>query len=178
MNLIESLLGLITKEDKPLHVGEVMSVWQIMVAFEEGHSMITGLLNHTADPELKRYMESYVSDFEEPWSTRLTEFMKNEGITLPPGGTAKPKANERDIPSGGKFTDPEIAALLAGKVRTGTALVQAGLLDCLNYRLARILIELEVAAYRQAFVLRELMEKRGWMRQPPAWNGRSRPAGE
>ncbi|MDF2629190.1 MAG: hypothetical protein K0R39_3021 [Symbiobacteriaceae bacterium] len=175
MNLIESLLGLLTKENKPLHVGEVMGLWKLMLTFEHGRTMVTAFLNHTADAELKRLMESYLSDFAEPWVKRLAEFMKNEGIQLPSAGAHKPKANESEIPTGAKFTDAEIATFLTAKARAGTGIVQEAILECMNYRLAQMLMELEVASYRQAFVLRETAEKRGWVQRPPTWHGRSRP---
>jgi hypothetical protein len=59
MNLFQSLLSAGTKSESPLHVGEVMSLWAIMLAFQEGRVMILGFLNHTRDPELKRYMEQW-----------------------------------------------------------------------------------------------------------------------
>lgn len=169
MKLLESLMGLVTKTDKPLHVGEVMNLWKILDAFEHGHAMIQGLLNHTADPELKRCMESFLKDFEGVWMTRVKQFMQNHGIPLAPAGTDKPKADEREVPNGAKFTDPEIATFLAAKVVAGTGIVQHALLECLNYDLATMLLELEVAAYRQGFVIREIMERRGWLAVPPLW---------
>ncbi|HYF75970.1 MAG TPA: DUF3231 family protein [Symbiobacteriaceae bacterium] len=175
MNLLESLLSLLNKEEKPLHAGEVMHLWKIMAAFTDGHTLLLVLLNHASDTELKRYIESFTKDFEEPWMKRFTDFMQNEGIPLPPASAVHPKANHNEIPLGAKFTDGEIASVIAAKVLTGTAFVQAAILDTLHYGLARMLMELELAAYRQAFVLRQLMEERGWMKAPPAWNQRSRP---
>lgn len=173
MNLLESLKGLANKPQKPLHVGEVMTLWRIAAAFEDGRTIILGLLNHTADTELKRYLESYISDFEVPWRTRVKRFMKDEGISLPPATTDKAKADVRQVPPGAKFEDEEIATLVAAKLYAGIQVVQAGLLECLRYDLGELLLGLEAAAYRQAFVLRETMEKRGWLKVPPAWPART-----
>jgi hypothetical protein len=175
VNLLESLLGLLNKEAKPLHVGEVMNLWKIMTALTDGHTLLLILLNHASDAELKRYLESFTKDFEEAWMKRLAEFMQNEGIPLPPASSGHPKADQSEIPLGAKFTDREIASMIAAKELTRTALVQGAILDTLHYGLAKMLMELELAAYRQAFVLRELMEQRGWVSAPPAWNQGSRP---
>jgi hypothetical protein len=34
-----------------------------------------------------------------------------------------------------------------------------------------MLLELQASCYRQAVVLREMMEKRGWLKVPPEWHG-------
>lgn len=171
MKLLESILELVGKQNKPIHVGEVMNIWKLMAAFEEGHAVIMGFLNHTADVELKRFMESYLRDFEEPWMKRIKHFMQEQGIPFCRAGTDKPKANEADIPGGAKFTDEEIACFLAAKIVAGTQVVQHGLLECLHYEVASLLMELEMSAYRQGFVLRQIMERRGWMKFPPYWYG-------
>lgn len=125
MKLWESLLGLMKKDvDKPLHVGEVMNIWKIMVAFEEGHAVFNALRNHTADAELKRLVESFLNEFESPWMERIKRFMQEEAIPLPQAGTAKTNANQADIPPGAKLSDEEIAALLAAKLVAGTAFVR------------------------------------------------------
>ena len=176
MKLWESLLGLMAKDrDKPLHVGEVMNIWKIMVAYEEGHAVFDALRNHTADPELKRLVESFLNEFESPWMDRIKRFMQEEAIPLPQTSTTKTNANQADIPPGAKLSDQEIADLLAAKLVASTAFVQQALLECLNYKLATLLVELEVAAYRHSFVVRETMERRGWLMQPPPWHG-SKPA--
>ncbi|HLN60794.1 MAG TPA: DUF3231 family protein [Symbiobacteriaceae bacterium] len=170
MKLWDSLLGFMTKKDEPLHVGEVMHLWKILASLEEGRSILQGMLNHTPDPELKRYLESFLTDYVGPWVDRLKHFMQDHGIPLPLATTEKPKANEADIPPGAKFSDEEIAGLIAAKLVAGTGFVQQGLLECLNYELATMLLELEVSHYRQAFVLRETMERRGWLKRPPEWH--------
>lgn len=175
MNLIESLVGLVGKEKKPLHVGEVMTVWKLLAAFENGHAVIMALLSHTADPELKRFMESFLKDFGEQWIKRLKRFLQEEAIPLPRPGTDKPKSDVADMPSGGKLTEFEIATLLAAKILSGTEAMHHGIRECLRYDLGALLLELESAAYRQAFVLREIMERRGWLDAPPPWHA-SKPA--
>ncbi len=175
MKLLESLVGLMKKEDRPLHVGEVMNLWKVVSAFEAGHALIHGMLNHTSDPDLKRFMESFLKDFEDPWMKRLKAFMKNQGIPLPTTSTDKPKANEQEIPAGAKFSDREISAMIAGKIMAGTGAVQHALLECLNYDMATMFMELELAAYRQGFVLREIMERRGWLLIPPTWHASKGP---
>ena len=145
MNLIQALVGLGRKDERPLHVGEVMSLWKVAAAFEDGRTIILGLLNHTNDAELKRFMESYISD--------------------------KAKADADDVPPAARFESVEIATMLAAELLAGIQSVQEGALQCLRYDLGSMLLELEAAAYRQSFVLREMMEKRGWLKLPPPWHG-------
>lgn len=129
-----------------------------------------GLLHHTSDSELKRYIEQHISDFDDPWIKRIKEFMLKYRISPPPPSSDKPVAKESDIPPGAKFTDIEIAEMLVVMFRNGLQLVQHGTLECLNYDMGALLLQMEADGFRDSLMLREMMEKRGWLKAPPQWH--------
>lgn len=131
--------------------------------------MLQGFLHHANDPELKRYIEQYVADFETPWINRFQQFLLDHGVTLPTESPEKPKVIEGEIPSGARFTDAEVAQLLASKIVAGLQLIHQSAVQCLRYDLGIMLVELQAMTYKQAFVLREMMERRGWLQVPPTW---------
>lgn len=169
MNLFQSLMSAATKPEKPLHVGEVMTLWAALAALQEGRVLLQGLLNHTADPELSNFLKQYLADLDQPWRKRYAEFMKEHGIPLPPIAPEKPRAEESAIPPGAKFTDSEIANAVAAKLLGGIQILQVGILQCLRYDVGNLLLSLQVEALKQAVTLRNLMEERGWLKIPPYW---------
>lgn len=169
MTLFKSLIGALTKPQRPMHAGEVMGAWTAILALSEGRSMLEGLLHHIQDAELKRFVEQYVADFDTPWIDRFREFMLARGIPLPEQSPEKPRVIQGEVPPGARFSDAEVAQLMASKIVGGLQIIHQSSVQCLRYDLGVMLVELHAATYKQAFVLREMMDRRGWLQIPPTW---------
>ncbi len=170
MNLLESLFAAVTVNDQPpMHAGEVMSLWTYSVVLDEGRALCLFLLNHTRDPELKTYIEHFVSAVEDPQRKRLHNFMRNEGLTLPHVTPDKGRADPAVLPPGAQLGDDEIANMMVAKL---TALLQAlhgGLITCLRNDIGAMLYAFQTEMYKEAFMLKQTMSKRGWLKVPPSF---------
>lgn len=170
MNIFQSLLSAARKPERPLHVGEVMTLWTILTQLQDGYGAVMSLSHHTADPDLKHYMQQHMRDFDLPWIKRVKQFMLDRSIPLPAPTTEKPLADEGQIPTGARFTEIEIAEMLVVMFRSGLQMLHHGMIECLNYELGTLLMEMHLDALRDSLMLRELMENRGWLKSPPQWN--------
>lgn len=169
MTLLQNLFAGLSGPKNPVHVGEVMALWTGMVALDEGRALMLTLLNQTTDPELKRFMEQYIKDFDEPQQKTLSKFLREEGIPHPPVTADKPKANEADVPPGAKFSDAEIANLLVVKLVNALQLCTAGLVQSLRPDVGAMFLAAQSEILRNAVMLKGLMVKRGWLKVPPYW---------
>ena len=167
MNLIQSIFSAINGPTPPLHVGEVMAIWTYAVALDEGRSVCLLLLNHTSDPELKRAMEHYITAIERPQAQRLNEFLRNEGVMLPPTTADKPKADERVIPPGAKMTENEVANMFVAKILGGMTILSNGMIQSLRNDVGQMLLGFYLELLKEGFTLKETMRKRGWLKVPP-----------
>lgn len=170
MNLIQSVFSAFSGPKPPLHVGEVMTLWTYAVALDEGRSICLLLLNHTDDPELKRAMEHYITAIEIPQSDRINQFLRNEGIMLPPITADKPKADHHLVPPGAKLTDNEVANMFVTKVIGGVTILGQGLIQALRHDVGQMLLSFYLELLKEGFTLKETMRRRGWLKVPPIYS--------
>ncbi|MGE5675315.1 MAG: DUF3231 family protein [Mycobacterium leprae] len=169
MNLLESIIAAATADEPPLHVGEVMSLWTYAADLDDGRVACLFMLNHTADTDLKRLMEHFVADVEEPQSRRLHEFMRESGIPAPATTADKPKADHELVPPGAKLTDFEIANILVTKMLAGLNVLSAALTQSVRADVARMLLAFFHELLKESFVLKQTMAQRGWLKMPPSY---------
>lgn len=108
------------------------------------------MLNHTNDTELKETLEHFVAGLLIPQIKRLSDFLRNEGIDMPPGTGDKPKANEQQIPPGAKMTDMEIANMLIVKINGLLMFCFMGLFTGLRDDIAAMFIAFQGQVLTQA----------------------------
>lgn len=167
MNIFQSLIKTATEPDHPLHAGEVFQVWTLYVAVTESRIICQLLANHTNDADLKETIEHFTAEVEEPMIAKLKDFLIHEGVGIPPGTGDKPRADEREIPPGAKFTDAEIANLLVVKIEGMLTTCHMGLAQSLRDDLGAMLLVMYQHLAAQGFNLKKLMQQRGWVRTPP-----------
>lgn len=168
VNFLEAMLkGRPTKTELPLHVGEAMSLWAYAVAAEESRALCLLLVNHTADKEMKELIEHFIADVEEPQINTMRQVLKDVGIMGPTATGDKPVADERQIPTGAKFTDDEIANLLVVKLEGLLTLAHAGITQSLRDDIGALFFRFYAKGMAQAYTLKHLSMRRGWLRVPP-----------
>lgn len=167
MNIIQSLIKTATEPDHPLHAGEVFFVWTLYVGVTESRVICQLLANHTNDKDLKETIEHFTDDVEEPLIQKLKDFLAHEGVGIPPGTGDKPRADERQIPPGAKFTDAEVANLLAVKIEGMLTTTHMGVSQAVRDDVGAMLVMAYQHLAAQGFTLKKLMQQRGWFRTPP-----------
>jgi hypothetical protein len=177
LNILQSLFEEVTRPKQPLHVGEVMLLWTMYTGVKESRAICLMMTNHTTDPDLKELIEHFIADLETPMAKRVAEVMLNEGLTLPPTTGDRPAANESAIPPGAKLTDMEVANLLVVKLEGMMHVCHAALLQSIRSDIGQMFYAFQSHLLAQGFTLKNLMQKRGWLRLPPYYHPEGSAAG-
>src|SRR5699024_1458840 len=131
-NIVQSLTD---NSKDPLHVGEAMACWTYLafVGSIKGHVEVG--LNTTTDKGVKELLQDglkVVSSHKK----ELTEFMVQEGVTLPTSPEKKPESDPNAIPLGAKFTDNELVNTINLNFVTAAMMCAASSPECLRPGLA------------------------------------------
>ena len=165
-NIVQSLTD---NSKDPLHVGEAMACWTYLafVGSIKGHVEVG--LNTTTDKGVKELLQDglkVVSSHKK----ELTEFMVQEGVTLPTSPEKKPESDPNAIPLGAKFTDNELVNTINLNFVTAADMCAASASECLRTDLALMFIKFQAEKLSLGLKAKELMKKKGWLKTPPYYN--------
>lgn len=169
MNIVESLAQIMRQPPAHPHAGEAFFIWRQYTATVEGRNLCLTFHNHTTDSELQSFITGFIKDAEEPQLEELMKVMQNEGIEFPPVPQTKPLKCDVVIPAGAHFQDEEIAALLVGKMQGLMMYCFFAMTQTLRDDLALMFYRFMGDLMKQAFLLKQLMDKRGWLMHPPPY---------
>jgi hypothetical protein len=171
MNIFQSILQTWQQPPMPVHTGEAFTIWSFYIALVESRALCLLLLNHTNDTDLRGVMEHFVADMEEPATKRLTALMKEEGMDFPNVTADKAKADCLEVPAGAKFTEAEIANLLVVKIEGIMLICHMGIVSSIRTDLSAMWFDFYSREMALSIPFKTLMQKRGWLRIPPYFNG-------
>ena len=163
INIIQSLGD---NQKKPLHVGEVMACWTYLafvaniITFEE-----VGL-NTTTDAEVKDLYQDGLK-IAVSHKKQLSEFLRQEGVTLPNAPEHKPESGPNAIPLGAKFTDDELVNTLNINFVMAADMCATSASQCLRTDVALMFLKFQADKLSLGFKAKELMQKKGWLKIPP-----------
>jgi hypothetical protein len=155
------------KADQPLHYGEVMAVWTLMAAAQEGRTLCLTILNHTVDTDLTPLIKRTISDVQEPMIKQLSEVLKDAGIPLPPIIEDPPRSSAEDVPAGAKLREEQIAQILMGKIEAFLFMIQSGLSQALRTDIGTMFVKFQAMVLAEGAQARTVMQDRGWLKVPP-----------
>lgn len=165
----ELIKSLIDEEPKPaLHVGEVMSLWTALTAFQEARALYQAALNTTTDTDLKHTLQNAVESTKGDYQL-LKNFMVKEGIPLPAVNEDKPKSDPSAVPEGVKLTDDEIANLISVKVAASITFCAQAMSQSVRSDVGLLFFQIQVQLMKFATPLKNLMKSRGWLKTPPSY---------
>jgi len=150
----------------PLHVGEVMNLWTYYTLLDEANRYVEVALNTTRDSDLLELLKSSFDQCHKQ-TIELEEFLRTEGITIPPTSESKPKSDLNDIPLGVKLTDSEIANGIAVKDITAITMCSAGITQAVRTDVGTMWLKYLLTKTKSSAKLKILMKKRGWLKIPP-----------
>lgn len=173
-NVIEAIRSavdtIIDDENPPLlNIMEASFSWQYYALVREAISFEEAGLNTTDDDELKGMLKDALKLCKGQAGT-LEDFMRREGVPLPPVSVSKPLTDSSSIPPGVKLTNDEIANGLALKViamsiQSATAAAQSVRTD-----MGSIWTGFLVETLTYGSTLKTKMRKRGWAKIPPGYS--------
>ena len=170
-NILESTINTIKsfvdKEPKPpLHIGEAMACWTYIAALEEAMAYEEAALNTTTNGDLKQAFVDGVKMCNSQ-ITRLKEFMRKEGIPLPPVPEDKPYCDPNSIPYGVRATDNELANGISLKVAAAIVTCATAASQSIRNDVGLMFLEFESEMVIYGGTFKSLMRKHGWIKVPP-----------
>ncbi|WP_096200376.1 DUF3231 family protein [Bacillus sp. FJAT-45350] len=172
-NIIEMLSSTFNTivDDEPklqINIVEASYCWFYYGIVKEAIAFEEIGLNTTDDDELKGILTDAVKLCSKQ-SKKLEQFMRKEGVALPPVSEPKPFSDPKDIPPGVKLTEEEIANGLAMKILAMTTKSSLGVAECVRKDVGAMWFQFFNETVIFGATLKTKMRKRGWAKLPPAY---------
>jgi hypothetical protein len=165
INVIRSL----TDDTKmPIHIGEAMACWTYLAFVDEIINYEQIGLNTTMDEELKDMLD-HALKIALSHKEQISEFMQKEGIALPDEPQAKAKSDPKAIPIGAKFTDKELANAISINFILASDMLAASASQSIRTDVGLQFLQFQMEKMMLGFKMKNLMQKRGWLKIPPAF---------
>ncbi len=159
-------MNLDNEPKNPLHVGEVMSCWLYLALMDEATVYIQIALNTTTDDDVIKILKDSLKQCEEQ-GKRFKEFMKKEGVHLPPTSEQRPNSEPNEVPLGVKLTDDELMNGLSIKTITAITSCATAASQSIRNDVGALFTQCMLEKMKFGTSLKELMRKRGWIKVPP-----------
>ncbi|KAB2488315.1 DUF3231 family protein [Priestia endophytica] len=154
------------EQKNPLHVGEVMSCWLYLALMDEATVYIQIGLNTTTDDDVKNMLQESLNQCETQ-GKRFKDFMKKEGVHLPPTSEQRPNSDPNEVPLGVKLTDDEIMNGLSIKTVAAITTCASSASQSIRNDVGALFTQCMLEKMKFGASLKELMGKRGWIKVPP-----------
>ena len=98
---------------------------------------------------------------------QIEALLKANGIGLPPAPPDRPNADLNDIPTGARFTDPEIAAMLSSNIAAGLIACSTIIGRSIREDIAMMFGQIHVKKAALGAKSLKLNKDKGWLIPPP-----------
>ncbi|WP_112181053.1 DUF3231 family protein [Paraliobacillus zengyii] len=151
---------------QPLHYGEVFSMWSFLAAAKGNYATYQTFINHTGDKELKNLLEDLNRGMKQEMES-VEEILKVNGIALPPSPPERSLADIEDIPSGAKFSDQEISAVVSANIAAGLIACSTIIGQSLREDIAMLFGQFHMNKAQAGAKALRLNKDKGWIILPP-----------
>ncbi|MDK8189865.1 DUF3231 family protein [Paenibacillus sp. UMB7766-LJ446] len=153
-------------KNEPLHYGEIFSVWQCSMVAKGAISCYQAFLNHAGDKDLKKLLDDLLDQAKleiKECDTLLTE----NGIAPAPMLQERPPVKLDDIPAGARFTDPEIAAILAADTSLGLVAASQVIGQSIREDIGALFAKYHATKMALGVRILQMTKEKGWLVPPP-----------
>ncbi|USK72294.1 DUF3231 family protein [Peribacillus asahii] len=154
-------------EKKPLNVMEVTNLWFFLLGTETTMRNEEIGYNLAQDVELKQILKDVKESIHIPIRNEISEFLKKEGVPLPPTTPEKPIGDYRDIPEGAKLNDEEITNLMSYNLAQGITYASRGLTESIRADVGLIFSKIIMKKMIASLTVKQYLERHEWLRIPP-----------
>ncbi|MBB3111105.1 hypothetical protein FHS18_003173 [Paenibacillus phyllosphaerae] len=153
-------------KDEPMHYGEIFNVWAFSAKKKGIRSVYQAYMYHAGDHELQRLVDNLHRQAETEVKECDTILLHN-GFVPSPDLPERPPAQWDEIPVGARFTDHEIAALVAQDISTGLVLCSQIIGMSIRVDIAALFSKYYALHLASASAMLTLMKEKGWLPLPP-----------
>ncbi|MGO4181823.1 DUF3231 family protein [Paenibacillus sp. TAF43_2] len=153
-------------KDEPMHYGEIFSVWQASTVAKGAVSCYQAYLNHAGDKDLKKVLDALIDQAKmeiKECDTLLTD----NGIASAPMMPERPPVKLEDIPVGARFSDPEIAAIIAADTSLGLVACSQVMGQSIREDIGALFAKYHLTKTALGVKILELSKEKGWLIPPP-----------
>jgi hypothetical protein len=167
-NTGRTMMGILSgnPQNEPMHYGEVFGVWSYLSASK---GLLVGyqtFINHTGDKDLRTFLEDMTKSMK-PEIQQVENLLKVNGVGLPPSAPEKPTATLESIPTGARFTDPEISMSLTRDISTGLVACSQVMGQSIREDIAMMFGQFHTTKAAYAARLLRITKEKGWLVPPP-----------
>jgi hypothetical protein len=174
MNLLEvaydTFKPFLDGEKKPLNIIEVANLWLYLAICNNTLRNEELAYNVAEDSELKKKLQD-ARDIHKAIAEEINKLLKDEGVSLPDDTPEKPLVGRQNIPAGAKLNDEEIANLMSFNLLLGINYASRSLTEAIRPDVGFIFFKVIIRKNALGITLKDLMQKRGWLRNPPPYKG-------
>ncbi len=152
-------------DKEPLNYVEVASLYAAIIAGRQNVATLSVLYNHARDSDLKALLKRAIDEQTE-W------LLEHAEKTLAAGGGELPQISfarrdlldtPPDIPAAARFSDQEIALILANTAKTSQLAILGAMHNCYQPYVAKLFKEVIDKAIDYNFALMQLVLEKGWL---------------
>ncbi|GKU79600.1 DUF3231 family protein [Paenibacillus sp. L3-i20] len=153
-------------KDEPMHYGEIFSVWTASTVAKGAVSCYQAYLNHAGDKELKKILDALI-DQAKLEIKELDTLLTDNGITPTPAMPERPPVKLEDIPVGARFSDPEIAAIIAADASLGLVACSQAMGQSIREDIGALFAKYHLTKSALGLKILQLSKEKGWLIPPP-----------
>jgi len=153
-------------KEEPLHYGEIYDMWQFSMTAKGVISIYRAFKYHVGDRELLKLLDDLIDEAELE-SSECDSILTSNGIAPSPTLPNRPEAKLEDIPIGARFTDPEIAAMIAAGTSVSLVVCSQVIAKCIREDIGMLFGKYHVTMEALALKILHLSKKNGWLVPPP-----------
>ncbi|RKN86571.1 DUF3231 family protein [Paenibacillus ginsengarvi] len=153
-------------KDQPLHYGEAFDLWAFSMKAKGCISVYRAYSYHAGDKELKKILDDMINQAELE-SEECDEILIHNGIPSSPTLPARPEAKLEDIPVGARFTDIEIASMIATDTAASMAICSQIMGKSIREDIGALFGKYHVTKAALGLKMLELSKEKGWLVPPP-----------
>jgi hypothetical protein len=161
-------MGILSGNPKhePMHYGEIYDIWQNSMAAKGCISSYRALQYHAGDKELQQILVDVI-ELAETQVRELDKLLVENGITPAPALPERPKAKLEDIPAGARFTDQEIAPMVAADMAAGLVTSSQIMGKCIREDIGALFAKYHAQKAVIGLKVLRLSKEKGWLIPPP-----------
>lgn len=153
-------------KDEPLHYGEIYDVWQFSMKAKGCISTYRAFRYHAGDKDLKEALNDLIDQAELEVSECDTILTQN-GIAPLPSLPDRPEAKLEDIPVGARFTDQEIASMIAADTSMGLVGCSQIMGKSVREDVGSLFAKYHVTKAALGLKILRMSKEKGWLIPPP-----------
>ncbi|WP_010499284.1 DUF3231 family protein [Paenibacillus elgii] len=153
-------------KDEPLHYGEIFNLWQFSMKAKGCVSAYRVYQYHAGDGDLKKVLGDLINQAELEVS-ECDAILTHNGIAPSPVMPLKPEAKLEDIPVGARFTDQEIAPMIAADTSMGLVACSQIMGMSIREDIGTLFAKYHATKAVLGLKILRMSKEKGWLIPPP-----------